>query len=484
MTTPIHPFRSRCVMVAALLAGGALTAAGAAEPAGIYSPADFGAVLDGKTNDGPALQKAVDAAAAAGGGTVVLPAGRTALSGSLALKSHVTLRLDPGSRLVASLNREDYSEPVLLRAQQAEEIAITGTGTIEGQGDLFMESRRPYIYHAKPWRPKLVMLEGVRGAHLRDFTLRNSPEFTIQLRDCDDVSIQGVSIYNNPEIPNNDGIDPVCSRNVRISGCTIVTGDDCIAVSNTTRSGPDRPCDGIVVSDCVLSCQDSALKIGSGTFGAVRNVIFTDCVVRLALRGVDIMARDGGDVENVVVRNVLIHTHLFAQPWWGASEAVYLTAVPRTAGQKMGHVRHVHISGIIADGEAGVFVRGTPESPLEDIVLEDVSLTIAKTTAWPSRIDLRPFQGEKGPREKDTVIAGFDLQDVNDITLRNCRVTWAPNPPPSFGPLLRTVRVAGLHLEDVQGTDATVLPAAPAAPSGAAVPPTGARPQAPAAPAP
>jgi polygalacturonase len=446
-------------VVALLLAA---TRSKAAEPAaGLYSPADYGAVFDGKANDGPALQKAIDAAAAAGGGTVVMPAGRTSLSGSIELKSHVTLRLDPGSRIVASLNPADYTEAVLVRARKAEEVAITGTGTIDGQGDLFMESKGAYIYHAKRWRPKLVMLEEVRGARLSNFTLRNSPEFTVQLRGCDDVGIQGISIYNNPEIPNNDGIDPVCSRNVRIDGCTVVTGDDCIAISNTDRDGPRLgACDGIVVSHCVLSCQDSALKIGSGTFGPVRNVIFSDCVVNLALRGVDIMARDGGDVENVVARNILIHTHLFAPPWWGASEAVYVTAVPRTVGQKMGHVRHVRISGIVADGESGVFIRGTPESPIEDVLVEDVTLAIAKTTPWPSRIDVRPSAGEKGPRE-NAVIGAFDLQDVNDITLRNCIVRWAPNPPANFGPLIQQVRVAGLRVENLRGADAHAAPVNP-----------------------
>ena len=300
MTASPLPFLRRLVAGVALAAAPAAFAANTPVLGGIYSAADFGAVMDGKTNDAPALQQAVDTAAAAGGGTVVVPAGRTLLSGSIELKSHVTLRLDPGSRLVASLNRADYREAVLVSAHRAEEVAITGTGTIDGQGDLFMASKGPYIYHAKPWRPKLVMLEQVRRARLSDFTLVNSPEFTVQLRGCDDVSIRGLSIYNNPEVPNNDGIDPVCSRNVRIDGCTIVTGDDCIAVSNTDRDGPALgACDGIVVSHCVLSCQDSALKIGSGTVGPGRNVLFSDCVVQLALRGVDIMARDGGDVDNV-----------------------------------------------------------------------------------------------------------------------------------------------------------------------------------------
>jgi hypothetical protein len=431
-----------------------------ADAAALYSPADFGAVFDGKTNGAAALQKAVDAAAAAGGGTVVMPAGRTLLSGSFELKSHVTLRLDPGSRIVASLDPADYSEAVLVRARHAEEVAITGTGAIDGQGDSFMESKGPYIYRHKAWRPKLVMFEDVRRARLADLTLSNAPYFTVQLRGCDDVTIRGISILNNPEIPNNDGIDPVCSRNVRISGCTISTGDDCIAISNTEVVPHYGPSENIIVSDCVLSCQDSALKIGSGTFGDVRNVVFTDCIVRLALRGVDIMARDAGNVENVVARNILIQTHLFAPPWWGASEAVYITAVPREAGGKLGRVRGVHVSGIVAHGEAGVFIRGTADSPVEDVELDDVSLDIAKTTDWPSRIDLRPTQGQRVPQDKDITVAGFDIQDARDVTLRDCAVRWAPNPPANFGPLIQAVRVERLRVENMHGSDAHAAPAA------------------------
>jgi polygalacturonase len=425
-----------------------------AEPAPTFSPIAFGATGDGKTNDGPALQRAVDAAAAAGGGTVVVPAGRSFLCGSFQLKSHVTLRLDPGSRLVASLVRGDYTASELIWARGAENIAIEGTGTIEGQGEAFMISKRPYIYQPQAWRPKLVMLETSRHVHLTGFTLHDAPRFTVQLRGCDDVDIQGITIANNLEIPNCDGIDPVSSRNVRISGCTIQTGDDCVAVSSGSEGASLGPSENITVSHCTLTTQDSALKIGSGTEGNIRNVVFTDCVVNLALRGVDIMARDGGDIENFTARNITMHTHLFAQPWWGASEAVYITAIPRLADGRIGHVRHVHISGIVADGEAGVFVRGTPASPIEDVQLDGLTLDIAKLTSWPSRIDLRPAAGWRGPLEKGVIIAAFDLQDVKGITLRNCEVRWAPNPPPEFGPLIRTERVTGLQTENVHGTDA------------------------------
>jgi polygalacturonase len=428
----------------------------------IFTPLGFGAVGDGKANDAAALQKAVDAAAALpGGGTVIIPAGRSFLCGSFELKSHVTLRLEPGSRLIASLEQSDYSEPVLLRARGAQDIAIEGTGTIEGQGEAFMISKRPYIYRPKAFRPKLVMLDECRQVRLTGFTLHDAPRFTVQLRGCDDVAIQGIAIVNNLEIPNCDGIDPVSSRNVRISDCTIQTGDDCVAVSSGSEGSSLGPSENITVSRCLLTSQDSALKIGSGTEGAVRNIVFTDCTVKLALRGVDIMARDAGDVENVVARNLVIQTQLFAQPWWGSSEAVYITAIPRDAGTKIGHVRHVQITNVVASGEAGVFIRGTPAAPIEDVRLDGVKLTIAKVTAWPSRIDLRPAVGWHGPLEKDVVIAAFDLQDARGITLHNCEVHWGPNPPPQFGPLIQAVRVTGLRTEDVRGADAHATQPAP-----------------------
>ena len=425
-----------------------------AESPSSYSPTAFGAAGDGRTNDAPAMQRAIDAAAGAGGGTVIVPAGRSFLCGSFELKTRVTLRLEAGSRIVASLDPSDYSEQALLRARGAEDIAIEGAGTIEGQGEAFMISKRPFIYQPKAWRPKLVMFDGCRRARLSGFRLHDAPRFTVQLRGCDDVDIKGISIDNNPEIPNSDGIDPVSSRNVRITGCTVRTGDDCVAVSSGSEGATLGPSEDITVSHCILATQDSALKIGSGTEGRIRNIVFADCVVELALRGVDIMARDGGDVENVTARNIDIHTHLFAQPWWGASEAVYITAIPRSAGGRIGHVRHVLVSGITASGESGVFIRGTAASPIEDVRLEGLTLDIAKLTAWPSRIDLRPTAGWRGPLEKGIVIAGFDLQDVNGITLRNCEVRWAPNPPPEFGPLIQSVRVTGMLKDNVRGADA------------------------------
>jgi polygalacturonase len=171
-------------------------------PRGAYSPADFGAVLDGAANDRAALQRAIDAAHAAGGGTVVIPAGRRLLTGSFEMKSHVTLHLEPGSRILASTEQADYRASVLIEAFGAEEIAFTGTGTIDGRGVLFMAEELPHIFRPKSWRPKIMVLEGCRRVRLSDLTFRDSPNWTVHFAGCDDVAVRGLTILNHLKIPN------------------------------------------------------------------------------------------------------------------------------------------------------------------------------------------------------------------------------------------------------------------------------------------
>jgi hypothetical protein len=165
------------------------------------------------------------------------------------------------------------------------------------------------------------------------------------------------------------------------------------------------------------------------------------------------MLRDEGDVENIVAHDIVIRSQLFYPEWWGASEAIYVDAHPRTPGGKLGRLRELRFSHIVSHAEAGVFIRGSAECVPEDIVLDDVTLDISKTTEWPSRIDLRPPE-ELGVEEKAIVIAGIDLQDARQVTLRDCTVRWGPNPPASYGPALRKVRVDGLQVENLQGADA------------------------------
>ena len=252
------------------LAAPGLALAGLNLQAGGFAPADFGAVFRESVNDGPALQRAIDAAHAAGGGTVAIPAGRVLMAGSIELKSNITLELEPGSRLLASLDLADYADSVFVRARHAENVAIVGSGTIDGRGLHFLGKEGPYIYEKKDARPRLILFEDCRHVQVSGVSLRDAAFWTLHLAGCEDVSIRGISIRNSLKAPNCDGIDPDHSRNVRISDCSVICGDDGIVVKTSAEFAQYGPCEDIVVSGCVVTTRDCAFKIGSETNAPMR----------------------------------------------------------------------------------------------------------------------------------------------------------------------------------------------------------------------
>jgi polygalacturonase len=161
-------------------------AAGAAELSGsALSVTTHGARGDGRTNDAPAIQGAIDACARSGGGTVYFPTGNY-LSGTIVLKSNVTLHLSPGATLWGSRDIADYNPLHLIYAQGAENIGIEGAGAINGNGDAYWEPN----FKAKPRRPSpLIELVDCRNVRIRDVRIRNTPGWGIHPVDCDGVYI-------------------------------------------------------------------------------------------------------------------------------------------------------------------------------------------------------------------------------------------------------------------------------------------------------
>lgn len=407
----------------------------------VHSPADHGAALDGRTPDRAALQAAIDTAHAAGGGTVTVPAGRALLTGSFEMKSRVTLHLEPGSRLVASTDRAHYRDAVWIEAFGAEEIAFTGTGTIDGQGVAFMAEEQPHIFRPKEWRPKVMVLEGCRRVRIADLTVRDSPNWTLHFAGCDDVAVRGVTILNNLKIPNCDGIDPDHSRNVRISDCHIEAGDDCIVIKNRPEYMRYGPSENITVTNCTLVSTSAALKLGTETRDDIRGVVFSNCVIRGSHRGIAIVLRDEGSISDVLVQNIVIETKLFHPAWWGAAEPIYVSARPRVPGGKIGRLCGLRFSHLLARGPGGVFIAGSPACVPEDIVLDHVTVELTPSPDFPhSRIDERPPEpamraaGEFRAEQKDAVmaapLAGFRLRHARGVALAHCTVRWASAPPP------------------------------------------------------
>ena len=194
-----------------------------------------------------AIQRAIDAAHAAGGGRVEIASGTRAVVGTLVLRSRVELHLAPGSRLVASPERAHYREVafggaygsspvsgILILAEDAEDIAITGSGVIDGQALSWMTGFRDaegrFIREHAAFRPRGVVLTHCRGVRLDGIRLEDMPFWTIHLTGCREVRIDGVSVRNRLDVPNCDGIDPDHCTDVLIQNCDIDNNDDDICL--------------------------------------------------------------------------------------------------------------------------------------------------------------------------------------------------------------------------------------------------------------
>ena len=355
-----------------------------------YNILQYGAKGDGRTNDATAIQKAIDACVAGGGGRVVLPGGKTYYSGSVVLKPNIELYLESGAVLKASVNIADFltneaqegfgSTCGFISAVNADNIRICGGGIIDGSGFDFMKSETEDIYRPKRDRPYMLYTVGCNHLTIKGVTFQNAPFWTIRLIGSDDVLIDGIRILNSLKVPNCDGIDLDHTRNARIANCHIVAGDDAIVLKNEDSFRKYGQCKNITVTGCTLVSTSSAFKLGTGSFGDFRNIVVNNCVIYGSHRGISIQVRDTGDVENVLFSNIIVETQHFADIWWGRGEPIYITSLRRTDETEPGRVRNIRFENVVCRGENGVLVYGEEDKPIEDIVFDNVRIEVDRWT--------------------------------------------------------------------------------------------------------
>jgi len=415
-----------------LLANASIAAAAST----VFDVRDFGAVGDGTTLETAAMARAIAAASGAGGGTVLVPPGRY-LTGTIELKSHVTFEVAGSATILGSENPADYPTTKsvwgdgrnmtapLIYATDAENITVTGRGTIDGQGAIWWRRVRlnnPRKFPPGPQtdadraeaaklsrgRPQLISLIRCKDVVLERVNLLNSPSWNVHPLLCDNVRIDGVTITAPATMAHNtDGINPESCRDVQIINCRITTGDDCV----TLKSGRDelgrkmgRPDENITIANCVMGHGHGGVTIGSEMSGGVRNVVVTNCVFEETDIGIRIKAQRGrgGVVEGLSVSNIVMVdvpspftiTTFYAGP--DRPDAVY----PVNEGTP--RFRDFHFSHITARGaKAAGSITGLREQPVENITFTDVQINSQ---------------------------TGFTVTNARDIVFRDVRIDTAGGP--------------------------------------------------------
>ncbi len=367
------------------LAGGALACSPPAyarapspkNPQGVFDVREFGAVGDGQGLDTKALQAAIDAAASLGG-IVYFPPG-TYRSGTLFLKSHISLYLEDGAVLLGSSNLADfpsvqpalrsytevYAHQSLIYGENLENVSLLGKGAIDGQGAAFKGG-----YGVRPY---LIRMVNCRNVHVADLTLKDSPMWVQHYLACENLSIRGLTVHSRCNA-NNDGIDIDACQKVRISDCEIFSGDDAIVLKSTL----DRPCRDVAVTNCVVSTPANGFKVGTESVGGFDNIVISNCTVYdTRCAGIALETVDGAILENIIVSNISMRNvcvPIFLR-LGNRARPIYAGA-PRPG---LGSLRNVVIHDIQASGAAqvGCAICGLPERSIENLTLANIRVRFA-----------------------------------------------------------------------------------------------------------
>lgn len=407
--------------------------------------------------DTEAFQRAIDDCARQGGGTVHVPRGEYLIA-PIFLKSNIRLHLAPYSELVGVTDTQPYKVTrateayvtnadwiALINIADAQNVAITGKGRIDGQGatwwDRWREQARRNMRGGGTNRPRLIHAARSRNLLFDGFGAWNSPSFHLVVKDSEEVTVNGMSFFALAHSPNTDAIDPIDTRNMLITNNVFDVGDDVVAIKSL-KVNPARP-DAAVENILVRGNKGLAgrgICIGSETIGGVRNVLVEDNELTGSMYGIRIKTprERGGLVQDIVFRNnrmTDVETPMVFSGYYtgaGYDEAAVAKELATRGGFVLGHqiypsdrepavpykanstpwIRNVRVENLRATGadRAGIVV-GLPERSIEGLVLDNVEIRsrrgllvrhadVDARTLHVASTDRTPLIEERGARVK------------------------------------------------------------------------------------
>lgn len=457
-----------------------------------YDVKAFGATGNGTILDTDAINKAIDAAAKGGGGTVNFPAG-TYLSYSIRLKSNITLYLEQGATLLAAAPQGDvgYDAPEpnewgdkfryqdfghshwrnsLIWGENLENISILGPGTIYGKGLTRGGPTRA------PFGNKTIALKLCRNVILKDFTILYGGHFGILATGVDNLTIDNLKIDTN-----RDGMDIDCCRNVRISNCSVNSPwDDAICLKSSYALGFSRATENVTITNCQVTGFDRGtflngtykrdeyklvpdregptgrIKFGTESNGGFRNITISNCVFEFC-RGLALETVDGGLLEDVSISNITMRDIV--------NSPIFLRLGGRMRGPEgvpIGKLRRINISNLVvynADSHFSSLISGLPGNDIEDVKLSNIRIFYKPIDSAESKIQKTVPEYEKTypEPEKFGVMPsyGFYIRHAKNFELNNVEVSFLGK---ETRPAFILIDVKGIQLNNVRAQKAGDAP--------------------------
>lgn len=434
-----------------------------------------------KTEDATAaIQKTIEACAAAGGGIVYFPPGEYT-SGGLKLRSHIRMYLESGATLFASTDPKAYplvevqtwgqsdanSTAALFQGDNLDDISLEGSGTVDGQASFIWENdttERAFVnknvmekmgkslmrtyptgFPNRQIYPHLVWLHRCTNVRILNLSFVRSPSWTFYLYECDRVVVDG--IYASTSLKEAvwcDGIDLNGCTDVHISNSTIATGDDCIAIFSS-----DRICENVTITNCRFSSASAGIKFTEGVKVGVRKVVIDNCVITDCNRGITLQIEAGGTIEDVIISNLTMYLHRFDWFWAGHGNAFnfeiktpseWNEVPPKPDDPGPGLIRNVTIQNIIAHAQGSSLIAGhqDPAHYLENVTFENIKMFLSTDPTAPY----------------DESVHALTFQNARNLTVKGVEVFWEKPALDRWKSAISFENIDGLELNGFAGRQA------------------------------